>query len=187
MPKFSLIKLLRRYWAILGVLCVVIGAALCFGIELKTTPSARETFSMFLDLPYGSIASSKLERYIKEKDPAIKLATASCFDPSSDEYSTYYSTLGKSADLLLFSSDYLEKRDYEEFAAVDSLMKSDCYVADGVSYGLKAEVKINEYFTVSKGAYYCFFRKTSVHIGSLGEGCQSDLALELAKELFGAI
>jgi hypothetical protein len=187
MPKFSLAKLLRRYWAILGVLCVVIGASVCFGIELKTTPSARETFSMFLDLPYGSIASSALESRIKEKDHAIKLATAYCFDPSSDEYSTYYSTWGRSADLLLFSSDYLKERDFGEFASVDSLMESDCYAVNGVSYGLKAEVKINEYFTVSNGAYYCFFRKTSVHIGNLSEDCQSDLAIELAKEFFGAL
>ncbi len=184
MPKFGLGKLLRRYWGILVAFCVVIGVGLCFGIELKTTPSARETFSLFMDLPYGSVKSSELESRIKEVDPAIKKASSLSFDPSSSDYQTYYSTWAASSDLLLFSSEYLTKKDMSEFAVLDSLNVSDGYKADGVTYGLKANLTTNHYFEIPEGTYYCFFRKTSVHLGSLDEASQSDLCLTLAKELF---
>ncbi len=187
MPKFGLGKLLRRYWGILVAFCVVIGIGLCFGIELKTTPSARETFSLFLDLPYGSVKSLELESHIKEVDPAIKRAGAFSFDPSSSDYQTYYSTWGASSDLLLFSDEYLAKKDMSEFAALDSLDVSEGYQVDGVTYGLKADLTENPYFEAREGTYYCFFRKSSVHLGSLDETSQSNLCLILAKELFHAL
>lgn len=184
MPKFGLGKLLRRYWGILVAFCAIIGIGLCFGIELKTTPSARETFSLFMDVPYGSVKSSELESHIKEVDPTIKSASALSFDPSSNDYQTYYSTWAANSDLLLFSSEYLAKKDMSEFAALDSLNASDGYQVDGVTYGLKANLVENPYFEIPEGTYYCFFRKSSVHLGSLDEASQSDLCLVLAKELF---
>ncbi len=184
MPKFGLGKLLRRYWGVLVAFCVVIGVSLCFGIELKTTPSARETFSLFMDFAYGSLNSTQLEDRIKEVDPTIKRASAFSFDPSSNDYQTYYSTWGATSDLLLFSSEYLAKKDMKDFLALDSLNVSDGYQVGGVTYGLKANLAENPYFTVPEGTYYCFFRKTSVHLLGLAEESQSDLCLTLAKELF---
>ncbi len=187
MPKFGLGKLLRRYWGILVVSCILIGLGLCFGIELKTTPSARETFSLFMDVPYGEVKSLELESHIKEVDPAIKRASALSFDPSSNEYQTYYSTWAASSDLLLFSSEYLAKKDMSEFASLGSLDVAEGYQVDGVTYGLKANLVENPYFEIPEGTYYCFFRKSSVHLGSLDESSQSDLCLVLAKELFHAL
>ena len=185
MPKYGLGKLFRRYWALLGVLCLILGFALCFVVELKTTPSARETFSLFMDFAYGSVETQKLESHIKEVDPAIKLVGVLSFDPSSSEYDTYYSS-AISCDLYLFSADYLKDKDMSEFASLDSLGVSDGYKVKGTTYGLKASVSENDYFPSPQGTYYCFFKKTSVHLGSLSDSSQSDLALTLAKDLFHA-
>ncbi len=187
MPKFSLGKLFCRYWALLGICCVLLGVALCFGVELRTAPSERETFSMFLDLDYGSVDDEAISNRVKEIDPRIKRAGAFSFSPSSDEYETYYSAWGANCDLFLFSADYLEGKDMGEFAPLTSLGASETYQIDGVSYGIKAHLGENPYFPLPEGAYYCFFRKTSVHLGSLSESSQSDLCLTLAKELFHAI
>ncbi len=184
MPKFGLWKLFRRYWAPLIISCVLIGVGLCLCIELKTNPSPRETFSLFLDFPYGSLDSKALESHIKEVDPTLKRASAFSFDPSSDEYQTYYSVWAPNCDLLLFSSEYLENKDMNDFVPLDSLNVSDGYKANGVTYGLKANLSGNVYFPSSEGTYYCFFRKTSVHLGSFGESSQSNLCLTLAKVLF---
>ncbi len=183
MPKFGLGKLFRHYWALLGVLCVLLGLGLCFGVELKTTPSARETFSLFMDVAYGSVETEKLQSHIKEVDPSIKLVGVLSFDPASSDYETYYSS-AISCDLYLFSGDYLKDKDLSEFASLDTLGVSDGYQVDGVTYGLKANLTENEYFPVPQGTYYCFFSKTSVHLGSLSDSSQSELALTLAKDLF---
>ena len=184
MPKFVLWKMFRRYWAPLIISCVLISVALCFGVELKTTPSARETFSLFADFPYGSLKGKDLENRIKENDPALKRTTAFSFDPSSNDYQTYYSTWAPSCDMLLFSGEYLENKDMSEFVPLDSLSASDGYKVNGITYGLKADLSGNAYFPNSEGTYYCFFHKTSVHLGSLDESSQSDLCLTLAKVLF---
>lgn len=187
MPKFGLRKLLRRYWGVLTACCVLLGLALCFGIELKTTPRARETFCLFMDFPNGEVNAFELESHIKEVDPVIKRASALSFDPASSDYQTYCSTWAQNSDLLLFSSEYLAKKDMGEFAVLDSLDASDAYQVGGVSYGLKAQLSENPYFEAKEGTYYCFFRKSSVHLGALDEASQSDLCLVLAKELFHAL
>ena len=184
MPKFGLWKMFRRYWAPLIISCVLVSVALCFGIELKTTPSARETFSLFADFPYGSLKDKNLESHIKEVDPTLKIASAFSFDPNSSDYQTYYSTWSPNCDMFLFSGEYLENKDVSEFVPLDSLGVSDGYKVNGITYGLKADLSGSVYFSNSEGTYYCFFRKTSVHLGSLDESSQSDLCLTLAKDLF---
>lgn len=183
MPKFGLGKLFRQYWALLGILCVLLGLALCYSVEIKTTPSARQSFSLFFDLPYGSVKEEKLSKHIKDVDPEIKLVGVLAFDPSSDEYETYCSS-SIACDLYLYSGEYLDKKDLIGFASLDSLSVSDGYQANGVTYGLKANLTENDYFSVPEGTYYCFFRKGSVHLGALDVASQSDLALNLAKDLF---
>ncbi len=186
MPEFGLRKILRHYIAPLLALMAVIVISLCLGISFRTKPTARETFSMFLDLPYGGVSASKVEGRIKEIDPSIKKANVFSYSPSSNQYETYYQTWGKEADLLLLSSDYLDKKDINDFVALDAI-GSDGYKVDGVLYGLSPKKGESDYFDFDTSSYYCFLRKDSVHLGSLSSSSQSDLALSILKEFFDAL
>lgn len=186
MPEFGLRKILRHYIAPLLSLMAVIAISLCLGISFRTKPTARESFSMFLDLPYGGVSASKVEGRIKEVDPSIKKANVFSYSPSSNQYDTYYQTWGKEADLLLLSSDYLDKKDMSNFATLDAI-GSEGYKVDGVLYGLSSKKGKSDYFDFDASSYYCFLRKDSVHLGYLSSSSQSDLALLLLKEFFDAL
>ncbi len=184
MTDFGLKKLFARYWGVLLAISAVLSVALCLGIEFKTKPSSRETFSLFMDFAYGSVKTDAMERRIKEIDPALKKINAYSYGPSASGYQTYYSSWAANSDLLLLSEEYLDKKDMSEFVSLNSLEASNTYKVDGISYGLKANLTENDYFSLPNGAYYCFFRKDSVHLGGLSETGQSGLSLTIAKELF---
>ncbi len=186
MPEFGLRKILHRYIAPLLALMAVIALALCLGISFRTKPTARESFSIFLDLPYGQVLTAKMEERTKEIDPSIKKANVFSYSPSSSRYDTYYQTRGKEADLLLLSSDYLDKKDMNDFATLNDIA-DEGYKVDGVLYGLSPKTSKSDYFEFEESSYYCFLRKTSVHLGSLSSSSQSDLAILLLKEFFDAL
>ncbi len=186
MPEFGLRKILRRYITGLLALMTIIAVSLCLGVEFRTRPSERETFSMFLDLAYGSVSTSKMEARIQEIDPSIKKVNVYSYSPSSDYYDTYYQTQGKGADLLLLSSSYLEKKSMDDFTPLDSI-GSDGYKYDGTLYGLAPKKGKTDYFDFDTSSFYCFLRKDSVHTGSLSSSSQSELSLLLLKEFFDAI
>lgn len=186
MNEIRLGKLFKRYAAPIFVVCALWAVALCLSIEIKTKPKASETFSLFMDLPYGSASSSKMESRIKEIAPSIKKCEVFCSSPSSSEYSTYYSTKGAEADLLVLSSSYLEKKSMDDFASLGSISKEG-YSRDGVVYGLECNKSGGDYFSFPEGTYYCFLRKSSCHISSISLSDGDDLAITIMREFFYAV
>lgn len=186
MNELRLGKLFKHYAPPIFALCALWVVMLCLGIELRTKPKESETFSLFMDLPYGSVESNKMESRIKEICPSIKKCEVFCSSPSSQEYSTYYSTKGDEADLLLLSSSYLESKKMDGFASLSALSK-DGYSRDGVVYGVECNKRSNDYFSLPEGTYYCFLRKSSCHISSISFSGVDDLAIAVLKEFFYAV
>ncbi len=186
MNELRLGKLFKHYAAPICVLCALWVVMLCLGVELRTKPKESETLSLFMDLPYGSVESNKMESRIKEIAPSVKKCEVFCSSPSSQEYSTYYSTKGEEADLLLLSSSYLENKKMDGFASLNALSK-DGYSRDGVVYGIECNKRSGDYFSLPEGTYYCFLRKNSCHISSISSSSGDDFAITVLKEFFYAV
>ena len=187
MPRFSLIKILRRYMGVMIGLSILYALLLCVVISYKTKPSSKEKFSIFMDLSYGSAQTVKMENRIKEIDSKLKKVEVFSFSPSSSSYNTYYETKGKEADLLLLAKSYLTNKKMDNFALLNDYYKDGYFVEDNL-YGLLCKKSSSDYFTLlDDEEYYCFVRSSSSHISSISSISYDDLAFTIMGEFFDAI
>lgn len=187
MPKFSFNKILRRYLPLLIIVSVIYSLILCLLITIKTKPSDNEKFLLFMDANYGNVEVSKMENRIKELDANLKEVEVFAYSPSSNNYETYYSAKGSSADLLLLSKSYLENKKMDNFASLNSSYSTGYFVNDKL-YGLLCKSSTSEYFKLNEDEeYYCFVRKDSTHISSISSSSYDNLSFIVMEEFFGVI
>lgn len=184
MSKYNLFAIFKRYIALFLSLSLVCSIALCLCIAFKTKPSAKEKFSLFMDLGYGSVETSKMENRIYEMDSSLKKVEVFSYSPDSTNYNIYFETKGKEADLLLLAKTHLSSKKMDGYAILNDFY-NEGYFVDNNLYGLLSKKKESDYFKfLENEEYYCFFRIDSTHISSVVSSSYDNLAFSVMEEFF---